>query len=79
MQKPIIKLDDEMKKAAINNIREYFISEREEDISDFSAEQLLDFIMNDIGLYIYNKGIQDAYAFMSEKVEDLIGLEKRFR
>lgn len=75
MQK--IELNAKTKLNAIKDIKQFFWDERSENISDFHAAIILDFLINNIGPYIYNQAISDAYKFMSEKVEDLYGLEKR--
>ena len=74
-----IELTKEVKEEQIKNIKEFFLSERDEAISDFQAETLLQFILREIGPLIYNQAIADAYALMSSKVEDLYELEKRNR
>jgi uncharacterized protein (DUF2164 family) len=72
-----ITLKKEIKKNLIEEIKRFFWNERDEELSDLAAEIILDFILNTIGPHIYNVGINDAYAFMSEKIDDLFGLEKR--
>ena len=75
MQK--LELNKERRLAAINDLKTFFANEKNEDISDFQAGLLLDFMINSIGPYLYNQAIEDAYQLMREKVEDLYGLEKR--
>ena len=74
-----ISLEKEIRERIIEEIKSYYWNEEAEEISDFKAENLLDFFLENIGPHIYNKGIKDAYAFMMEKTEDLLGLEKRAR
>jgi Uncharacterized conserved protein len=69
----------EAKQDLTNRIREFFRNERDEEISDFQAGAILEFIAREIGPYIYNQAIADAHAFMAEKIEDLYGLEQRPR
>lgn len=64
----------EQKREAIAEIRDYFATEREEEIGGLAAEMILDFITDKIGKHYYNQGITDAQSFMTEKVEDLYGL-----
>ncbi|NLK52955.1 MAG: DUF2164 domain-containing protein [Syntrophomonadaceae bacterium] len=63
----------------VADLKSYFFKERDVEISDLGAELLLDFILQNIGPYIYNQAINDAYACMYERIEDLLGLEKCFR
>ena len=74
-----ISLEKEIRERIIEEIKSYYWNEEAEEISDFKAENLLDFFLENIGPHIYNQGIKDAYAFMMEKTEDLLGLEKRSR
>ena len=72
-----IKLTPEQLKLAGEEIKSYFNSEREEVISDLAATLLLDFIMKNIGPFIYNQAIKDAHYLMGEKIDELFTLEKR--
>ncbi len=71
-----IILTKEEKQAAIENIKSYYLTEKDEEITDLSATLLLNFILRDIGPLIYNHAIKDAHHFMSEKLEDIFALEK---
>lgn len=75
MQK--IELQKEARKDAVEDLIKFFWDERSEEISEFHAGRMLDFMIEHIGLYIYNQAIGDAYKLMCEKVDDLYGLEKR--
>ena len=79
MPKMEIELKKEIRELLVGNLKRYFGNERDEELSNLGAELLLDFIVNDIGPYIYNQAIEDSYAYMNERIEDLLGLEKRFR
>lgn len=72
MQK--IELTKEQKKRAVQDIKEYFYSERDEELGDLAAEIILDFIVDKIGVYIYNQAITDVQKYMTEKIEDMYGL-----
>ncbi len=62
-----------------NEIRKFFVDERDEDISDLEAMVVLEFVLNNLGPHIYNQAIEDAYTLMADRVEDLYGLQKRKR
>lgn len=68
------KLAKEEKLKAIQDIREYFASERNEDIGDLAAEIILDFITEKIGPYYYNQAIIDAKKYINDRAEDLFEL-----
>ncbi len=79
MPQKLIELDAYARKAAIEAIRRYFAAQREEEISEFTGSLILDFMLSEIGPYIYNAAIGDAHSYFTEKVDDLLGLEKRAR
>lgn len=74
-----IELNKEVRVVLVENLKRYYWNERNEELSNLGAELLLDFIVNDIGPYIYNKAVDDSYAYMNERIEDLLGLQKRLR
>lgn len=71
-----IELSKEQKRQAIQEIKLYFASERDEEIGDLAGEILLDFITEKIGPYYYNQAIMDIQKYMNEKVEDMYGMMK---
>lgn len=70
------KLEKDVNVKIIADIQKYFLSERDEEIGNLSAELLLRFMIEKIGPAIYNQGIRDAHSLLSKKLEDLYGLEK---
>jgi len=74
-----IELGKEIKQDLLDSIKEYFARERDEELSDFQAAAVLDFILATVGPHIYNQAVADAHALMSDRLEDLYGLEKRPR
>lgn len=61
-------------------LRDYFRDELETDLAALPAEMLLDFLGREIGPYFYNRGLHDARAVVTAKVEDIAeaiyGLER---
>lgn len=74
-----IQLTKEQQQTAVEDIKNYFLMEKDEEVTDLAATLLLDFILKNIGPHIYNQAIKDAHYFMSEKLDDLFGLEKPIR
>ncbi|WP_093795528.1 DUF2164 domain-containing protein [Sporomusa acidovorans] len=74
-----IELTQEQRKAAVEQIKSYFLTEKEEMVSDLAAMLLLDFFLENIGPYIYNQAIKDAHYFITQKLEDIYALEKPVR
>lgn len=79
MPKMEIEFNKEVRVVLLEELQRYYWKERDEELSNLGAELLLDFIINEIGPYIYNKAVEDCHAYMYERVEDLLGLEKRLR
>ena len=79
MPKMEIELKKEVREVLLESLRRYFWNERDEEVTHLGAELILDFIVNEIGPYIYNQGVEDSYTYMNERIEDLLGLEKRTR
>lgn len=75
MQEKRIQMTAERRKAMLASIQDYFRKEREEELGDLGALLILDFFMERLGPPIYNQGLEDAHRFMSEKLEDLYGLQ----
>mgnify|MGYP000483553848 CR=1 FL=1 len=70
------ELEKEIKMQAIDEIRKFFLTERDENIGDLAAELILDFFTEKIASYFYNEGIRDAHKYMYDKLEDMFGLER---
>ena len=68
-----IKLHAERRERMVRSIRHYFAENFDEELSDFKAEQLLDFFVRELGAPVYNQAIQDARGFIQEKLVDLEG------
>lgn len=66
-----IKLNEDRKAEIVRAVMGYFSSEFDEDISEFRAEALVDFMLKQIGPSQYNQAIQDARKYMANKLEDL--------
>lgn len=70
------KLSQEKEQQLLNDIQEFFLTERDEQIGVLAASIVLDFMINSIGTELYNQGIADSYKYMSDRVEDLLGITK---
>jgi uncharacterized protein (DUF2164 family) len=68
-----IRLSEERRRRMLRSIKQYFVTHFDEEISDFRAENLLDFFVKELGAPVYNQAIQDAYSFIQEKLADLEG------
>jgi len=66
-----INLSDEKRQEIIREFTSFYYSEFDEEISEYRTQQVLDFFMNILSPAVYNQAIQDARAFISEKLDDL--------
>jgi uncharacterized protein (DUF2164 family) len=66
-----IQLDKERAKIMIGKIQLYIQDEFGESIGELRAGFLLDFFINELVPSIYNQGINDAQAFIQDKLIDL--------
>lgn len=76
----MIKLPKGEKAELIRSVQTYFDEERSETIGELAAGQLVDFMIQELGPYLYNKAIADARASINEKMaqidDELYSLEK---
>lgn len=66
-----IELTDEMRDEAVASIQMYFLEERQQEMGNIAAGALLDFIMEEIGPSIYNRGVRDARDRVQTWIMDL--------
>jgi uncharacterized protein (DUF2164 family) len=71
-----ITIEKDERERLILKIKHYYVNVREEEIGDLAAGLLLDFIVDEMAPAFYNQGVRDSYLFMSERVEDLLNIEK---
>ena len=67
------ELDDARRAQLTEALRGFYLSELDEEISAFRAEQVLDFLLRLVGPQLYNQAVQDARAYMQRKLDDLDG------
>ncbi|WP_020594294.1 DUF2164 domain-containing protein [Kiloniella laminariae] len=66
-----VKLASDRKSEIIQELVSFYYSEFDENLSDFRAEALVDFLHRKLGPSHYNQGIADARKYMAEKIDDL--------
>lgn len=76
-----LKFTKQQKDSMIADIQRFFYEERNEEIGDLAADNVLEFFKQHLGPYFYNEGIKDARNILEEKLtsieEDLYALEKK--
>jgi uncharacterized protein (DUF2164 family) len=68
-----IRLSAERRAAVLKAVREHFVDEFDEPISEFRAEGLIDLFVRELGPPVYNQGVRDAAGFLQAKLGDLEG------
>jgi uncharacterized protein (DUF2164 family) len=66
-----ISFSAEEKAHIVRRIQLYFDQELKQQIGRFDAEFLLDFMAEEVGVYFYNRGLYDAQAILSKRLDDL--------
>ena len=66
-----IKFSSLEKAALVEKLQSYFEKELEQEIGQFDAEFLLDFISKEMGASYYNRGLHDARAIFESKIESI--------
>ncbi|HMV87905.1 MAG TPA: DUF2164 domain-containing protein [Blastocatellia bacterium] len=66
-----IELSKEAKQTALESLQKYFEMNLDEPLGNLAAGALLQFILEEIGPSIYNKGVADAQERMQARVSEL--------
>jgi len=66
-----LKLNKDRSKKVVEKIQLYMEKEYGEAIGELRAAFLLDFFVEELGPLIYNQAINDAQAFLQDKLIDL--------
>ena len=75
-----IKFTNQEKEAMVVKLQSYFEKSLAQELGQFDAEFLLDFVSKELGAYYYNRGLHDARLIFEERVQtiddDLYAIEK---
>lgn len=66
-----ITLNSEEKAVLTQKLQKYMEKELDIELGQFDAEFLLEFFSQKMGGYFYNKGLLDAHAIFSLKMDDV--------
>ena len=76
-----IEFSSNEKNIIAKSLQNYIDKELDQELSNFEAQFLLDFITDEIGGYFYNRGIYDAQSILEQNMENITdavyGLEKQ--
>lgn len=62
--------DDDIRKL-YDDIKVYFLDERDENIGLLASESILEFFLNTLGKHIYNKALDDVKLWYDKKADDM--------
>ncbi|WP_430790738.1 DUF2164 domain-containing protein [Virgibacillus flavescens] len=74
--KPKFELTNEQKDEMAGLIQHYFETERGEDIGNLASLLILDFFIEQLAPLFYNIGVENAQAYMSNKLDDIFEIQK---
>ncbi|TFH75645.1 DUF2164 domain-containing protein [Gammaproteobacteria bacterium LSUCC0112] len=69
-----IEFSKKEKEIMIQKVKMYFREDLTQEIGNFDAEFLIDFFAEEIGGFLYNRGLYDAETLISEKVSEISDL-----
>jgi uncharacterized protein (DUF2164 family) len=66
-----ITFSPEERDVICRKIQLYLREELDQDVGQFDAGFLLDFFTEEVGAYFYNRGLYDAQAILSDRMENI--------
>ena len=66
-----IKFSNQEKEQLVDKLQRYFERELEQELGQFDAEFLLDFVSKEFGSFYYNRGLYDAQHIITDRVEQI--------
>ena len=66
-----IKLNKEQRQLMISDIQYFFSQERDEDITEFAAERVLEFVKESLAPHFYNAAISDVKQVVEQQFSSL--------
>ncbi len=70
-----IQLSKEAKSDLIGSMQRFFRDEMElDELSEFRTQKILDYMLQELVPFVYNKAIEDAQVYFQEKTLDVSGI-----
>jgi len=66
-----IKFTSQEKEQIILKMQQYFSKELDQELGQFDADFLLDFFSTEVGAFFYNRGLYDAQAILTDKLDNI--------
>lgn len=77
------RLTKEQQQQMLEEVQQFFLQEKDEELSEFAAERVLDFFKESLAPHFYNAAIQDAQSMLKDQfasIEDeVLTLERPIR
>ncbi|MEH7436960.1 DUF2164 domain-containing protein [Neobacillus drentensis] len=77
------KLTKEQQHAMISDIQSFFSDERDEELSEFAAERVLDFVKETLAPHFYNAAVLDVKRVVEERYasleDEILTLERQIK
>ncbi|MBN8235545.1 DUF2164 domain-containing protein [Halobacillus kuroshimensis] len=64
-------LTKEQRQMMIEEIEQFFLKERDEELSDFAAESILDFFKDSLASHFYNNAVNDAISVLQTQYSSI--------
>ena len=68
-----IELNEDRLRDLSERVQIYFRDEHDEPMGELKTSLIIDFFIKELGPHIYNQAINDAHAFIQDKLIDLEG------
>ena len=78
-----IKLTKEQRDVMISDIQTFFLEERDEEITEFAADRVLDFVKESLAPHFYNAAVDDARRVVEQQFssmeDEILTLEQQIK
>jgi uncharacterized protein (DUF2164 family) len=68
-----IRLTEQRRERTLRSIRKFFSEQLDLELGELATERVLTFFVKELGAPVYNQAIQDARAYLQDKLDDLEG------
>jgi len=68
-----VRISEERRGRLVEALQGFFREKFDEELSEFKAGLLLEFVVEELGPPVYNQAVRDAHDFLQEKLVDLQG------
>lgn len=66
-----LKLTTAQQESMVSDIQDFFYHEREEELTEFAAERVLEFVKEQLAPHFYNAAVKDAKQVVEQQIYSL--------